>query len=122
MPAQRPAARFGLGTDRRLANKRDFERLLRSGTRRSRQGYTFFMAARPEGPARLGILVTKKHAARAVVRNRLKRCVREAFRMEHSHLGAIDVLVRPPLSARPGAQMLSRLRALFVELGRQGAA
>jgi len=110
-------ARFGLGADKRLARKADFERLLREGVRRSRSGYTFFTSARENGPPRLGTLVTRKHAARATVRNGLKRCIREAFRMEQGGLGAIDVLVRPPLGARPGGAMLGRLRGLFVALG-----
>jgi len=112
------SARYGLGADKRLASKADFERLLREGTKRSRSGYTFFMSLREAGPPRLGILVSRKHAAKAVVRNRLKRCIREAFRLEQSALGAVDVLVRPPLGARPGAAMLLRLRALFLELRR----
>ena len=52
------------------------------------------------------------------MRNRIKRCIREAFRLEQAGLGAIDVLVRPPLGARPGVAMLDRLRALFVELAK----
>ena len=109
-------ARFGLGAEKRLASKADFERLLREGARRSRSGYTFFTSARAEGPPRLGILISRKHAARATVRNRIKRCIREAFRLEQAGLGSIDVLVRPPLGARPGAAMLARLRALLLEL------
>jgi ribonuclease P protein component len=111
-------ARFGLGADRRLAKKADFERLLREGSRRTRSGYTFFVSARTAGPPRLGILITRKHAARSTVRNRIKRCIREAFRLEQAGLGALDVLVRPPLGARPGAAMLGRLRELFSGLGR----
>src|SRR5262245_40225093 len=75
-------ARVGLDAQRRLASKADFERLLREGTRRSRSGYTFFTAARTGGPARLGILISREHAARATVRNGIKRCIREAFRLE----------------------------------------
>ena len=108
--------RYGLGAERRLADKADFERLLREGKRQSRSGYTFFISMRAAGPARLGILVTRRHAAKATVRNRIKRCIREAFRLEQAGLGAIDVLVRPPLGVRPGAQMLDRLRGFFVEL------
>ena len=110
--------RYGLGAQRRLANKADFERLLRQGSKRSRSGYTFFTSTRDAGPARLGIVITRKHAARATVRNGIKRCIREAFRLEQAGLGALDVLVRPPFGARPGAQMLVRLRELFVELGK----
>lgn len=110
--------RYGLGAQRRLANKADFERLLREGSRRSRLGYTFFTSMREAGPPRLGIVITRRHAARATVRNGIKRCIREAFRLEQAGLGALDVLVRPPFGARPGPQMLVRLRELFVELGK----
>jgi ribonuclease P protein component len=106
-------ARLGLDAHRRLSQKADFERLLRAGTRRSRSGYTFFLSIRAEGPPRLGILISRKHAAKATVRNHIKRCIREAFRLEQASLGSIDVLVRPPYGAVPGANMLSRLRGLF---------
>jgi ribonuclease P protein component len=110
--------RYGLGAERRLADKADFERLLREGSKRSRSGYTFFTSMREAGPPRLGIVITRKHAARATVRNGIKRCIREAFRLEQAGLGALDVLVRPPYGARPGPQMLVRLRELFLELGK----
>ena len=108
--------RYGLGAQRRLSNKADFERLLREGIRHRRSGYTFCIARRASGPARLGFLVTRRHAAEATVRNRIKRCIREAFRLEQSGLGAMDVLVRPPFGARPGTRMLGRLREMFMEL------
>jgi len=111
-------ARYGLDAERRLAVKADFERLLQHGTRRSRSGYTLFTSVRAGGPPRLGILISRKHATKATVRNRIKRCIREAFRLEQPGLGALDVLVRPPYGARPGAQMLRRLRELFSELGK----
>jgi ribonuclease P protein component len=109
-------APFGLGAEKRLASKGDFERLLRHGTKRSRSGFTFFVSAREDGPPRLGILISRKHAAKSNVRNRIKRCIREAFRLEQSALGAVDVLVRPPYGAKPGAPMLRRLRELLLEL------
>lgn len=106
-------ARFGLGADRRLTRRADFEHLLQSGARRNRSGYTFYLAPRAEGPPRLGILISLKHAAKATVRNRIKRCIREAFRLEQAGLGALDVLVRPPYGVRPGRAMLRRMRELF---------
>jgi ribonuclease P protein component len=62
------------------------------------------------------MLISRKHAARAVVRNRIKRCIREAFRLEQERLGPLDVLVRPPYGVEPSAQMVARLRALFGRL------
>lgn len=111
-------ARFGFGADRRLAGHAGFARLLRSGTRRSFFGYTFYTARRVEGAPRLGVMVTRKHAARATERNRLKRCIREAFRLEQAGLGALDILVRPPYGARASAAMLLQLRALLGKLDR----
>lgn len=104
------------GADRRLTGRSAFEPLLRAGKRRSVSGYTFYVARRSEGPPRLGILVTRRHAARATERNRIKRCIREAFRLEQQRIGPLDVLVRPPYGARGSARMLERLRELFKNL------
>jgi len=74
------------------------------------------LARRDAGSARLGILVSRKHAAHAVERNRIKRCIREAFRLEQGTLGSLDLLVRPPYGIKPSAQMISRLRELLGSL------
>lgn len=63
------------------------------------------------------MLVTRKHASNATDRNRIKRCIREAFRLEQARLGSLDVLVRPPYGARGDARMLGRLRDAFQMLG-----
>ena len=104
------------GADRRLSGRSAFEPLLRTGKRRSVSGYTFYIARRSEGPPRLGILVTRRHAARATERNRIKRCIREAFRLEQRGIGSVDVLVRPPYGSRGSARMLEQLRELFKRL------
>lgn len=119
-PERRRAARpFGFGQTRRLGRRVDFERLLRDGRRQSIAGFTFYVGRRPEGgPPRLGILISKRHSALATVRNRIKRCIREAFRLEQGNLGAIDVLVRPPYGVPPGSEMIAKLRVMFSRLGR----
>jgi ribonuclease P protein component len=109
-------ARYGFGADRRLAKRTDFERLLKQGARRSRGGFTLFVAPRLAGPARLGILISRKHAAKATVRNQIKRCIREAFRLEQGRLGSLDVLVRPPYGAHPGPALRQRVRAALAGL------
>ncbi len=116
MQGRHRPGRCGFGADRRLSRSAEFERLLARGTRRSLSGYTFYLERRAEGPPRLGILVSRRHAAKATERNGIKRCIREAFRLEQARLGALDVLVRPPYSARPSAAMLVRLRDLFCRL------
>lgn len=124
-PRRRPAApralaadgkRFGLQAGRRLRRKADFERLLRRGARRSLAGYTFYLERRGAGGPRLGMLVSRKHAAGAADRNRIKRSIREAFRLEQEYLGALDLLVRPPYGIKGSADMTTQLRQLFRSL------
>jgi len=79
-------------------------------------GYTFYLESRDAGAPRLGLLVTRRHAARASERNRIKRCIREAFRLEQDRLGAVDMLVRPPYGVKPSPQMIVRLRGIFATL------
>jgi ribonuclease P protein component len=110
------AKRFGLGAARRLRRKADFERLLRQGKRLRADGYTFFIERRAAGSPRLGILVSRRHSKAASDRNSLKRCIREAFRLEQEKLGPIDVLVRPPERIEASADMMRRLRRLLGEL------
>lgn len=57
------------------------------------------VALLPESPARLGLVVAKKHARLAVERNRLKRLLRESFRHHKMELAGLDivVLVKPGL-------------------------
>jgi len=92
---------------------------MRQGQRRNLAGYTFYLEQRERGQARLGMLVTRKHAAAATERNRIKRCIREAFRLEQETLGPVDLLVRPPLNVRPTAQMITRLRELLAGLNKK---
>ncbi|HYX66298.1 MAG TPA: ribonuclease P protein component [Burkholderiales bacterium] len=90
--------------------------MLRSGTRRSLGGFVFYYQRRAGGPPRLGILISRRHSARAVERNRIKRCIREAFRLEQHSLGGIDLLVRPPYGVHGSPAMLRTLRQLLEEL------
>jgi len=59
------------------------------------------------------MLVTRKHARLATRRNAIKRCIREAFRLERHRLGSLDMLVRPPYNAEPGKAMIERLRVIL---------
>jgi ribonuclease P protein component len=105
-----------LDAGRRLRLKAQFERLLREGERRNLGGFTFYLVRRGSGVPCLGILISRKHAAAAVERNRIKRCIREAFRLEQENLAGLVLLIRPPLGMRPASDAVARLRALLRRL------
>lgn len=90
--------------------------MLRQGKRLRADGYTFFVERRAAGRPRLGVLVSRKHSTAASERNYLKRCIREAFRLEQEKLGPVDVLVRPPERIEGSADMIMRLRRLLGEI------
>lgn len=85
--------------DARLVDKVDFDRVF-ADNQRARTDYVMVMA-RPNqaGYPRLGMVIAKRLLARAVDRNRVKRCVRESFRKVLPELPACDFVVR--LIARP---------------------
>lgn len=64
--------------------------------------------------ARLGLVVAKKLAKRAVERNRVKRQARELFRQLRTGLPPVDVVVR--LNARIGEVDNLRLRTDLQQL------
>src|SRR5690606_36327267 len=71
-----------------------------------------FVVTRPRetapGPARLGLVVPKRHAPLAVTRNAIKRVIREAFRACRAELPDGDLVFR--LVARPPAASLTVLK------------
>lgn len=93
----------------------------------------FVLYGKPTGhAARLGLVIGKKQAPRAVTRNLVKRLARDAFRLRREQLSGFDILVRlhlkidrkampsassPPLRALIGQE----LEALFDRAVREAA-
>jgi ribonuclease P protein component len=75
---------------------------------------------RQSGPARLGIIVSRKALARAVERNRVKRLVRETFRACGHELPPTDVvvLVRSACRRTSAASARASLATLLGQLAR----
>jgi ribonuclease P protein component len=75
--------------------------------------FTVLYKKNNEREARLGLAISKKHCRGAVARNRLKRLVRESFRMNRGDLQGLDVVVMN----QPAATRASN-KALFDSLQR----
>ena len=69
---------------------------------------------RDEGDSRIGFVVGKKHARRAVVRNRIRRLAREQFRrIEFPQPVDIILMARPGAADQERPQLTAALAWLF---------
>ena len=108
----------------RLRRKSDFDAAYARG-RRIGDGFFAVTATTNEaGAARLGMAVAVRTAGGAVGRNRIRRIIRESFRLHQHTLPAVDIVVsmRPPARhAAPGALHQS-LAALWKRIAEACAA
>jgi ribonuclease P protein component len=113
--------RLTLPAQRRLRRKSDFEAAYASG-RRFGNGF-FAVTARPNdiGGPRLGLAVSVKNAGSGVERNRLRRTIRESFRLHQHELPAMDVVVSARVRAREaaGPELRASLDALWKKVTEQ---
>ena len=90
---------FAFPREARLLTRRDFSRVLSKGRRLFTRHFILYVCKRDSGISRLGLTISKK-VGPAVVRNRIKRCVREAFRTRDDWFdGAVDLVV---IAKKPG--------------------
>ena len=114
-PRPRPPLRQTLPKSARICARADFDRTFKSKRRASDANLTVYMAANSGAVARLGISASRRLGG-AVVRNRIKRLVREAFRRLRNDLPpGTDWVVIP----RRGNAGLAELSASLDQLVRE---
>jgi ribonuclease P protein component len=105
----------------RLRSAADFERVYRSGRRAGDGLFAVNALANEIGVARLGMSVSTRTVGNAVRRNRVRRIIREVFRLRRPTLPPLDFVV----TSRPGARAADRpaietsLERLFAEATRK---
>ena len=93
-----PDAASRFPRQKRLRSKPEFDRVFERSIRSSDAFFSVLARMNELGFPRLGLAVSVKAAGSGVARNRLKRVIRESFRLV-SGLPSLDLVV----TARPGA-------------------
>jgi ribonuclease P protein component len=99
--------------DRRIVKTDDFSSVFRLRPVYRTAHFVLYARSNQLNRARLGVVVAKRFAPRAVTRNTIKRIARELFRQ--SALPAIDCIVRlsKPVNARAEPASSARLKAVL---------
>lgn len=102
-----PAARVRTG--------REYRQAFADSQRLSTRCFSLHLQPRDGGVCRLGMAVSRKVSPEAVVRNRIKRQIRESFRLRRPKLPAADLVVvaRPAAAALDRAELRAELALLW---------
>jgi ribonuclease P protein component len=111
--------RLTLPAQLRLRRKSDFDAAYARGRRLGDGFFTVIATANELGAPRLGLAVAVRAAGGAVARNRLRRIIRESFRLNQHALPALDLVVsaRPKAREVPARALHESLAALWRKLG-----
>ena len=111
-PSQRP---LNFGVDMRLRSKLQFDAVYAGGRRLDDRFFALRVKANGLTHPRVGLAVAVKTAGNAVKRNRLRRLVRESFRLAQQELPAVDIVVAAKFAAAgaPATSLRDSLAALW---------
>ena len=97
--------------ENRLLDAHGYARVFEKATSSRDRWFTVLWRENRQGGARLGLAIAKKHCRLAVGRNRIKRIVRESFRIHRDGLPGLDIVVinRPPAATAGNRQLFDSL-------------
>ena len=110
-----PIHAAAFGKSQRLLKPAEFKQVFEKRQSVHNAHFGIYAMTNTLGHARVGLVVSKKVSKKAVVRNRIKRQIREVFRLQQQDLGAIDfvVVAKAPLSAIAFDSIIEPLQPLW---------
>ena len=102
----------------RLRKSSEYNYIYKAGKRLRREEFTIFFAPSREKTGRIGVSM-KRDTAKAVERNRLKRRIKEAYRLnKHELKNSYDIVIKPKkiMACLSFNQVESRLVKAFREI------
>ena len=84
---------FGFNRCLKITSPADYKRVFTKAIKSGSSAFTVLARSNDLQQARLGLAIAKKSVRRAVDRNRVKRQIRESFRLYKDTLPAVDVVV-----------------------------
>ena len=107
---------FSFTKEERITSPQDFRRVMKLGRRLASRNFVLFVKKNGSLFHRLGIVV-KKEIGPATFRNRMKRYIREFFRLQkHQIKGSYDIIlmVKKGCSVNRYQEAEEELRGLFI--------
>lgn len=100
---------------KRLRRKSEFDAAYARGWRFGNGFFAVTASSNDKQGARLGMAVAVRMAGSAVERNRIRRIVRESFRLHQHVLPSVDLVVnaRPKARGAPGTELHASLVGLW---------
>jgi ribonuclease P protein component len=104
--------------ERRIRRKREFDVIYAQGRRFGNGFFGVTARVNEKGWPRLGLAVAVKTAGNAVERNRIRRVIRESFRLHQHEIPALDLVVsaRPRVRGIASSALRAQLEPLWQEV------
>ncbi len=115
--------RLTFPASRRIRRKTDFQAAYAAGWRTGNGFFGITARLNEQGEPRLGLAVAVRIAGGGVERNRLRRIIRESFRLHQHELPGVDLIVSARERARgaAGAELRAALLGLWKKVTEQCA-
>lgn len=112
---------FRFGRELRLLTPSQFDNVFQQPFRVASPLFTILAKPNQLTHPRIGLTIAKKRAKLAVHRNRIKRCVRDSFRLHQHQLPGVDLvlMVKGDISNTPNDELLKQLERLWQKIARQ---